>query len=377
MKIVFVSNTFHHHQANVSDNLYEVTNGNYAFIETEPMRQDRLQLGWKNDNYPPYVIQAWKGKTEEKRCMDEIIKADVIIYGAISPKYIMKIRSQNQNKILFVYSERLFKKDSNAIIKFLKGVKYHFLSGNCRNSYLLCASAYAAADYNNIGLYQNKTYKYGYFPEYQKKSYDSILELKKTNQKLSLLWCGRLIEWKHPDIAILIAEYLKSKGFDFCLDIIGDGDMKGELKRRVEEKDLINNVIFHGAVDTSTVHTFMERADIYLFTSDRGEGWGAVLNEAMNSGCAVVANINAGSTPYLVTNGKNGFVYSNYSELQNCIELLVRNQELRENLGKEAYRTINEEWNGKVVAERFINFANEIKKCGECKLYGNGVLSKC
>lgn len=257
MKIVFVSNTFHHHQANVSDNLYEVTNGNYAFIETEPMRQDRLQLGWKNDNYPPYVIQAWKGKTEEKRCMDEIIKADVIIYGAISPKYIMKIRSQNQNKILFVYSERLFKKDSNAIIKFLKGVKYHFLSGNCRNSYLLCASAYAAADYNNIGLYQNKTYKYGYFPEYQKKSYDSILELKKTNQKLSLLWCGRLIEWKHPDIAILIAEYLKSKGFDFCLDIIGDGDMKGELKRRVEEKDLINNVIFHGAVDTSTVHTFI------------------------------------------------------------------------------------------------------------------------
>lgn len=64
MKIVFVSNTFHHHQANVSDNLYEVTNGNYAFIETEPMRQDRLQLGWKNDNYPPYVIQVvWYKKS--------------------------------------------------------------------------------------------------------------------------------------------------------------------------------------------------------------------------------------------------------------------------------------------------------------------------
>lgn len=278
IKVVFVSNTFHHHQANVSDNLYEVTNGNYTFIETEPMRQDRLQLGWKNDNLPPYVIQAWKGKTEEKRCMDEIIKADVIIFGAISLRYIMKIRSKNHNKVVLVYSERLFKKDSNAIIKLLKGVKYHFLSGNCKNSYLLCASAYAAADYNSIGLYRNKTYKYGYFPEYQNKSYDSILELKKKNQKLSLLWCGRLI-----------AEYLKNNGFDFCLDIVGDGDMKDELKKHVEEHGLINNVIFHGAVDTSTVHAFMERADIYLFTSDRGEGWGAVLNEAMNSGCAVVA----------------------------------------------------------------------------------------
>ena len=34
----------------------------------------------------------------------------------------------------------------------------------------------------------------------------------------------------------------------------------------------------------------MEQADIYLFTSDRNEGWGAVANEAMNSACAMVAD---------------------------------------------------------------------------------------
>ena len=34
----------------------------------------------------------------------------------------------------------------------------------------------------------------------------------------------------------------------------------------------------------------MEKADIFLFTSDRREGWGAVANEAMNSACALVVS---------------------------------------------------------------------------------------
>lgn len=48
----------------------------------------------------------------------------------------------------------------------------------------------------------------------------------------------------------------------------------------------------------SEVRSYMEKADIYLFTSDFNEGWGAVLNESMNSGCAVVASHAIGSVPF-------------------------------------------------------------------------------
>ena len=43
--------------------------------------------------------------------------------------------------------------------------------------------------------------------------------------------------------------------------------------------------------------------------SGRKEGWGAVVNEAMSSGCAVVADAEAGSVPYLIENSKDGFIY--------------------------------------------------------------------
>ena len=54
----------------------------------------------------------------------------------------------------------------------------------------------------------------------------------------------------------------------------------------------------------------MEKTGIFLFTSDRQEGWGAVLNEAMNSGCAVVASHLIGAVPFLKKKKKNGLVYS-------------------------------------------------------------------
>lgn len=42
----------------------------------------------------------------------------------------------------------------------------------------------------------------------------------------------------------------------------------------------------------------MEKADILLATSDRGEGWGAVMQRAMNSGCVVIADHMMGAVPF-------------------------------------------------------------------------------
>ena len=54
----------------------------------------------------------------------------------------------------------------------------------------------------------------------------------------------------------------------------------------------------------------MAKSDIFIFTSDKNEGWGVVLNEAMSSACAVVANKAIGSVPFLIKDGLNGFTYS-------------------------------------------------------------------
>ena len=125
------------------------------------------------------------------------------------------------------------------------------------------------------------------------------------------------------------------------------------------------------------VRVNMEKADIFLFTSDFNEGWGAVLNESMNSGCAVVSSHAAGATPFLVSDEKNGFIYEsrNITDLYEKIKYLLENSEETKKIGKEAYKTITELWSPKVAANRFLELSNSILNTGNCLLFSNGPCS--
>lgn len=54
----------------------------------------------------------------------------------------------------------------------------------------------------------------------------------------------------------------------------------------------------------------MREHHLFLFTSDRNEGWGAVANEAMSNGCLLVASNHIGSIPFLVKDKENGLVFN-------------------------------------------------------------------
>ena len=232
---------------------------------------------------------------------------------------------------------------------------------------MLCASAYTASDYASVGMYKGRTFKWGYFPEVKKYNIDHLLSQKRKN---TLRWCGRFIDWKHPDDAIQVARKLKESGYDFCLNMIGAGVMEEQLKQLVKDYNLEEDVHFLGSMSPEQVRSYMEQAGIYLFTSDRQEGWGAVLNESMNSGCAVVASREIGSVPFLVRDGENGCVYEaeNVSMMYEKVKFLLDHPGKREELGKNAYETIICEWNAETAAKRFLQLA-------ECCLNGEKISS--
>ena len=92
------------------------------------------------------------------------------------------------------------------------------------------------------------------------------------------------------------------------------------------------NIILKGNVHFTEVRTLMEESEIFIFTSDFNEGWGAVLNEAMSSACGCVASYKAGSTPFLL-DGTNGQVYnSTQNDLNEKLKELLRTFTAREQL---------------------------------------------
>ena len=354
MNVIFLSNFFNHHQSALSDALWELTDGNYHFIETIPMPQARKALGYHAEQ-KPYVLR-YQGN--EERIHNMIREADVVIAGSAPEKLVR--RRIKTGKLMFRYSERPLKKGLELWKYLPRLIRWHWRNPMCRPIYMLCASAYTAGDYAIFGLFRNRTYKWGYFPE--AKRYENIDNLLADKDSAEILWCGRFLDWKHPDDALQAAKMLKEDGYAFKLNFIGRGEMETKLLQMVEDFDLKDCVCFLGSMKPEEVREHMERAGIYVFSSDRNEGWGAVLNESMNSGCAVVASHAIGSVPFLVQDGENGLVYEsgNVKDLYEKLRYLLEHPQQQKRLGLAAYETIAGEWNAQTAAERVITLSTAI-----------------
>lgn len=355
MNLVFLSNFFNHHQQPLSEVLYDDPKVEYRFVATMAMPEARKALGYHMENLPEYVCPAYSEKWEEARRM--LDDADVVITGS-APETMIR-RCIWQNKLVFRYAERPVKKRESWKY-FIRLLRWNWRNPFWKPIYLLAASAYAAGDYRKFGMFQNRTYKWGYFPE--TKRYENIGGLLAEKKITDILWCGRFLDWKHPDDALKAMKGLKAAGYDFRLRYIGQGPMEGQLQKMVRDYDLEDRVGFLGSMKPEQVREHMECSGIYLFTSDRQEGWGAVLNEAMNSGCAVVASHTIGSVPFLLKNEENGLIYrsGDVQMLYEKIKYLLDHPERQMQLGKAAYETIANEWNAEVAAERVIKLAQTI-----------------
>ena len=374
MKIVFVTNYYNHHQSHLAEAFYNLVGDDYSFIETSSIGVERIKLGWGGEERPSYVKQM-NVKENVAECQALIDDADVVIHGS-APYKLLEPRLK-KGKLTFKYSERKYK-EGCPILKLPK----HFLINSkkyrrYKNFYILCASAYTSADYAKTLTFKNKAYKWGYFTEVKEYGdFDTLVEAKRP---ASILWVSRLIELKHPEAALQVARRLKADGYDFELNIIGIGPLDNAVKSYIDTAELNENVHMLGSMTPDMVREHMEQSEIFLFNSDRREGWGAVLNESMNSGCAVVASHAIGSVPFLLKDGENGFIYKDgdIDDLYSKVKYLLDNPDERKNIAQNAYLTMKNEWNAENAAKKFIEQVEVLMSGEEISfIHKDGVCSK-
>ena len=150
---------------------------------------------------------------------------------------------------------------------------------------------------------------------------------------IRLLTVGRLHYQKAYDIAIDAMVLLKQAGISVRWYVLGEGDQRDVLEKKIEKLGLKSDFILLGVKENP--YPYYAQADIYVHCT-RFEGKALAIQEAQTLGCTVLASDCSGNREQ-ITDGADGLLCElNPEEIRDGIVRLIEDTELRKRLGEAA-----------------------------------------
>jgi trehalose synthase len=173
---------------------------------------------------------------------------------------------------------------------------------------------------------------------------------------------SRFDPWKDPE-GVVEAFKLARKQVDARLVLLGNfatDDPEGarifEALRGCRDDRIL---ILTSGDDTALVNALQTRAAVVLQKSLR-EGFGLTVAEAMWKGTPVLGG-NVGGIRYQIENGVNGFLVSSIDEAAERIVRLLKDEKLREEMGREARETVREKFLLTRYLEQYLDLFGEFE----------------
>lgn len=310
---------------------------------------ERKEMGWDNKKliYKTNIKLFYKPSEEIIRdllknninsyCFFSGIRADHDIFNWFNISLDYNVRRYIITEPPFTFNKPLW---MHYIRFFLQDYKYvQYING------VFAIGEEAVKYYKNISK-KWKVFPFQYVTEHHKR-------LKGTpNGKLKLLYIGNLCKRKNVKIVIQALKGLE----DIEFTIVGDGKERHVLEKIAYKNNV--SVSFIGVKNMEEIPYIIQEHDVLVLPSLH-DGWGAVVNEAMDLGLYVIVSNKCGAK-MMIEKEKTGdiFISNNVASLKKSItnSIILKNT-IRDRINNNI--VLFEKFRGKSVSQYFINCIKE------------------
>lgn len=371
MKLAYCTNIWNHHQGPVCTELARLLGSEFKLLLHQPLDYkysvERINMGW-NLNPPdePWIVGPPKtcASVDYSEYVKIVMEADAIVFNSELPYMtwdMFRIRHR-QGKLNLRMGERIYRGGrpwwlTLSIKKWLGRmvVRRRFESSGL---HFLTMSHWCADDLSYLHVCKGRTWRWGYLTPIS----DTCI-VRPKHDKVHIGWCGRMLRCKQVDFILKAYAAMSETARDGSeIHLVGDGETEEELRQLAKRLEIEGSVRFSPMKPQADAKKFLESLDIFVFPSNAHEGWGATLFEAMDKGCAVIANIAAGSTLEVVEDGSNGFTFKDgdIATLTAKLTWLVEHEKERREMGCRAWATI-QGWSPTVGASRLVSLIEHLR----------------
>ena len=171
---------------------------------------------------------------------------------------------------------------------------------------------------------------------------------------------GDLVKRKGHDCMIEAARIILKKNDKVVFLIVGEGPLKGDLIKKINDYCISDNFIFTGHVKNVFHH--LAAMDIFVLPSF-AEGISRALMESMAMGISAVCSDIDGNLEAVVA-GETGFIFpvNDYQMLVDKLLFLIRDEELRKEIGGRARARVKEKFDIRNLTRKYEELYTELIK---------------
>jgi len=175
----------------------------------------------------------------------------------------------------------------------------------------------------------------------------------------NILFVGRLIELKAPNLVIEIFKILKIRGYtNIKLKIVGDGELKDQLLSLIDDYNLKDSVKLLGTKTQEEIIEVMNESDVLIMpgvydSTGRAETQGLVIQEAQSMKIPVIVS-DVGGMKYGIKDKETGYIVkeNDLDDFADKVEILINNKNLATEMGERGRWFVTKNYSSKLLGDQ-------------------------